>query len=117
MLKVRESCSVALADLRAGFYRQLLVMLEYERVLSSFFKDRPVWTYPGIRLDACATNGFLISCWRGQTLLLSFTSLAKVFVQRCSREPCDLLYMSREGGYVGGHGDFSSSAVGSGCHS
>ena len=45
MLKVRESCSVALADLRAGFYRQLLVMLEYERVLSSFFKDRPVWTY------------------------------------------------------------------------
>ena len=44
-------------------------------------------------------------------MLLSFASLAKVFIQRCSHESCDMLYISQERGWVGGHGDFSSSAV------
>jgi hypothetical protein len=44
-------------------------------------------------------------------MLLSFTSLAKVFIQRGSHESCDVLYISQERGWVGGHGDFSSSAV------
>lgn len=59
----------------------------------------------------------------GQTLLLSFASLAEVFVQRRSRETLVIFFTQAgkvatcvvgggEGGYVvGGRGDFSSSAV------
>lgn len=50
----------------------------------------------------------------GQTLLLSFASLAEVFVQRRSRETL-VIFFTQAGKVatcvVGGRGDFSSSAV------
>lgn len=92
-----------------------LVMMEYKRELSLFFQ-RLVWTSSGIDRMLVQQMDFslravevLACCW--SLMLLSFTSLAKVFLQRCSHESCDVLYIRWKRGYVGWHSYFSSSAV------
>jgi hypothetical protein len=86
-----------------------LAMLEYERALSLLFQ-RPVWTSSGIdRMLVQQTDFSLCAvevrcCYHSLHLPKSSFNAAAMKLVMC-------VYISLERGCVGGHGDFSSSAV------